>query len=171
MAVKDLPIEPKMDRCAFVLEVCAVIGLRGDRDAINEWAPRLRQHRAAVLREVAAARLAGLHRIWIIRPPLRTAFTVACPQGATEAKIEFGSVWRRRRAAEIATGDTKDELNGGADALRSHRHYKFSPRGRASLNWPTMLTMTPRRRVRPTILAPELAAYRVLSATDTKVGQ
>ena len=87
MAVKDLLDRAEMDGVRFVLEG-ARVGLRGDRDAINEWAPRLRQHRAAVLREVQT-RLAGLHRIWIIRPPLRTAFTVACPQGATEAEMSL----------------------------------------------------------------------------------
>ena len=89
MAVKDLLDQAEMAGVRFVLEG-ARVGLRGDRDAINEWAPRLRPHRAAILREVQK-RLAGLHRIWIIRPPWRAAFTVACPQGATEAEVR--SVW------------------------------------------------------------------------------
>ncbi|HRP26648.1 MAG TPA: hypothetical protein PLN31_20245 [Azoarcus taiwanensis] len=89
MAVKDLLDQAETAGVRFVLEG-ARVGLRGDRDAINEWAPRLRQHRAAVLREVQK-RLADLHRIWIIRPLLRAAFTVACPQGATEAEVR--SVW------------------------------------------------------------------------------
>ncbi len=89
MAVTDLVEQAAKSGVTFVLKGNRV-GLRGDHAAVKEWAPRLREQRAAVLREVQK-RIAGLHRIWIIRPPLRTAFTVACPQGATEAEVRL--VW------------------------------------------------------------------------------
>lgn len=89
MGVKDLIDQAEAAGVIFILRGRRV-GLKGDSVAIAEWAPRLRQHRAAVLREVQK-RLAGLHRIWIIRPPWRAAFTVACPQGATEPEVRL--VW------------------------------------------------------------------------------
>ena len=89
MGVKDLIDQAEAAGVIFILRGRRV-GLKGDSVAIAQWAPRLREHRAEVLREVQK-RLAGLHRIWIIRPPLRAAFTVACPQGATEAEVRL--VW------------------------------------------------------------------------------
>ena len=89
MGVKDLIDQAEAAGVIFILRGRRV-GLKGDSVAIAQWAPRLREQRAAVLREVQK-RLAGLHRIWIIRPPLRTAFTVACPQGATEAEVRLVS--------------------------------------------------------------------------------
>jgi len=89
MAVRDLLDQAAESGVIFVLAGTRV-GLRGDPAAVAEWAPRLRQHRAAVLREVQK-RQAGLHRIWIIRPPMRAAFTVACPQGATADEVR--AVW------------------------------------------------------------------------------
>jgi len=89
MAITDLLDQAAEAGVIFVLNGNRV-GLRGDPAAIKEWAPRLRKHRAAVLREVQK-RQAGMHRIWIIRPPMRAAFTVACPQGATAAEVR--AVW------------------------------------------------------------------------------
>ena len=89
MAVTDLVEQAAKSGVTFVLKGNRV-GLPGDHPAVKEGAPRPRGPRAAVLREVQE-RIAGLHRIWIIRPPLRTAFTVACPQGATEAEVRL--VW------------------------------------------------------------------------------
>ena len=89
MAVTDLIDQAAEAGVIFVLAGNRV-GLRGDPTALKEWAPRLRQHRGAVLREVQK-RQRGMHLIWIIRPPLRAAFTVACPQGATAAEVR--AVW------------------------------------------------------------------------------
>ena len=89
MVVSELVDKAAADGVTFVLNGSRV-GLRGDPAKVKEWAPRLRKDRGAVLREVQK-RVAGLHRIWIIRPPWRAAFTVACPQGATEAEVQ--SVW------------------------------------------------------------------------------
>ena len=89
MAIADLLDQATEAGVIFVLAGNRV-GLRGDPTAIKEWAPLLRKQRGAVLREVQK-RQAGLHRIWIIRPPMRAAFTVACPQGATAAEVR--AVW------------------------------------------------------------------------------
>ena len=89
MAVTDLIDQAEAAGVLFVLH-CNRIGLRGDPTVIGEWAPRLRKHRGAVLREIQK-RQAGMYRIWIIRPPMRAAFTVACPQGATAAEVR--AVW------------------------------------------------------------------------------
>ena len=89
MAVINLVDQAEEAGVIFVLNGPRV-GLRGDPTAIKEWAPRLRKQRGAVLREVQK-RQAGMHRRWIIRPPMRAAFTVACPQGATAAEVH--AVW------------------------------------------------------------------------------
>lgn len=89
MAVTDLIDQAQAAGVRFVLDDSRV-GLRGDQGAVAEWAPRLRRHKHALLIELQK-RLAGLHRIWVIRPPMRDAFAVACPQGATADEVR--NVW------------------------------------------------------------------------------
>ena len=85
MAVVDLIDQAIEEGVIFMLDGPRV-GLRGVTAVLSKWAPRLRVHRGEVLKEVQK-RLAGLHRLWVIRPPRRAAFTAACPQGATEREV------------------------------------------------------------------------------------
>ena len=88
-AVIDLIERASEAGVIFLLRDRGVV-LRGDPAVVPEWLPLLRRHRHEVLIEIQK-RQAGMYRLWVIRPPLRAAFTVAVPQGATAEEVR--GVW------------------------------------------------------------------------------